>query len=285
VENAWCVDAGLDTPVTTPSARIFASAASGNGVTFTATAGVFSSSTVNQILRMSGGIATITGYINPQIVVGNWNLPCGTIPNDPSNTPIPQPAGSWSLSFQVTKIYGLLHLIGRQIVGLADGVPIGPFTVASDGSVTLPFQASIVRLGLAFTPQLMMLYPDVGQPTIQGRRRAVYAATARVAASSLCEFGLDQPNGSTTIWAGMTQAVSSNADPQPATYISPGGQTVTQLFDGDVRVVVSSRWNKRGQVALQQILPLPLNVVDVVPEFQPGDTEEIQIRLRQPQNK
>lgn len=46
-------------------------------------------------------------------------------------------------------VYGLQHLEGEDVYGLADARPVGPFTV-QNGSVTLPFEASNVVLGLGY---------------------------------------------------------------------------------------------------------------------------------------
>ncbi len=45
--------------------------------------------------------------------------------------------------------YGLQHLEGEEIYGLADARPVGPFTV-TNGSVQLPFPASNIILGLGY---------------------------------------------------------------------------------------------------------------------------------------
>jgi hypothetical protein len=45
----------------------------------------------------------------------------------------------------------------------------------------------------------------------------------------------------------------------------------TPLFTGDVRIPVQGGFNTRGQIALQQSNPLPLQVLDVVPEVLGGD--------------
>ena len=49
----------------------------------------------------------------------------------------------------VQTVYGLQHLEGEEVYGLADARPIGPFTV-TNGSVTIPFEASNIVLGLGY---------------------------------------------------------------------------------------------------------------------------------------
>src|SRR5579884_1885525 len=173
-------------------------------------------------------------------------------------------------------VTGLTHLIGMSVVGLADGVPIGPLTVSASGSVTLPFPAANVKLGLQFTPQIQTLYLDAGQPTIQGRRKSIYAVTLRVTNSCKLQVGTNQPDGAAQsppviapTWSNMT-AVPDQGTP----FTTAGGGQGVNLFTGDLRAVVGSDWQKSGQVAVQQLNPLPLEVVDIISEFLPGDLPE-----------
>lgn len=293
-EDPWCVDCGVATTPTTPPWTLFASAASGNGVTFTASNDSFGVSSVGQTLRMGGGIAVVTAYTNPQNVVGNWLLPCRElIPEGGFPTPLPQPAGAWSISPNVTTVTGLLHLAGAQVVGLADGVPIGPLTVSATGTVTLPFAASDIKLGLGFTAQVQSVYLDTGaQPTVQGRRKAITAVTVRCEASSPMQAGANQIDASAqsppplfATWSGLASLPSSPTQ-LPATYQSPGGQTVQPPFTGDLRIPIPSDWKRPGQVAVQQLGPQPLNLLALIPEGLEGDTpEQTYTPRQQPQRR
>ena len=296
VEDVWCVDAGAQTgPRAIPNATLYASSASGT-VTFTATAVAFTAGQAGLILRMGGGIAVLTsaGAAGGTQASGDWIYPCQQLlPNDPNGSVIPQPRGSWNLWANVTQVGGLTNLIGRQVVGVADGVPIGPLVVQPYGIVDLPFPASNVRLGLGFTAQAQSVYLDTGQPTIQGRRKAIYAVTVRCEASGLSEVGANEEDVSATApqalfanWTNLAQGKVENISPTPqAAYTSPGGATVQPLFTGDQRVVIPSDWKKPGQVAVQQTLPLPLNLLALVPELLPGDTLEIEVAPRQRQQR
>jgi hypothetical protein len=300
VEDSWCVDSGLSTLTQTsfPNAGLTASAATGAGVTFTATASVFASGNIGQVLRMGGGIATITAYVSGTQVTGTWTRPLvNTVPGDPNNMPLPAAALTWSVLGQVSTVAGLAHLSGKQVVGLADGIPIGPLTVDASGAVTLPFNASLVTIGLAFLPQFQSLYLETGQPTTQGKRKTIDSATVRVANSGYPYVLTNQPDGSATdppqiapTWFAGSKAVPSPAgtDPQrPQPYLTAAGQTVTPLATGDVYVNVASSWRKTAQVALQQPMPLPLNVTAIVPNYLEGDTPDIGFspRQRQPQGQ
>jgi hypothetical protein len=50
---------------------------------------------------------------------------------------------------------------------------------------------------------------------------------------------------------------------------------VTTLWTGDIRIPVLPDWAKPGQIAFQQNNPLPMKIVDVVPEFMEGDIPEV----------
>jgi len=192
---------------------------------------------------------------------------------------------AWTATQPVTKIWGFDHLIGMTVVGLLDGIVMAPQTVASDGSVTLPFPASNVKIGLPFTPQLQTPKLDAGSPTVQGRRKAVSALTARVNRSGPVQLGTNQIDGSTTspqslapAWINMTETPlqpQQGTQPQASlTYLSPSGQPVTLLQTGDIRTTVNDSWAKPGQLAIQQTLPLPLEVLSVMPELLEGDITE-----------
>ena len=88
VEDSFCVDAGLAYPLTYPSATLQPSAASGISVLFTASSSVFTSGSVGSVIRVGGGIATVTQYIGPtQVICSITQTITSTIPNDPNNLP------------------------------------------------------------------------------------------------------------------------------------------------------------------------------------------------------
>lgn len=280
-EDPWCVDCALCYCPATGAGTLSASAASGSGVTFTATSSNFTAGSVGQVIRMGGGIAVITAYTSAEIVTGEWVLPCQeTVPNDPNNAVSPQT--EWSIGTPTTSLTGFVNLAGKSLVGLADGVPIGPLVPDSLGNVTLPFAASNIFLGLGYTAQLQSVYLDAGEPTIQGRRKNIYAVTVRMTASSKIQVGANQvdaaaltPRPFFSAWTLPAAVISPDA---PATYTSPGGQAVQLPWTGDTRVVIPAEWKKPGQVAVQQTAPLPFNVLALIPEIQPGDMPESQVQ-------
>ena len=130
-----------------------------------------------------------------------------------------------------------------------------------------------------------------GEGVVQGARKVIPAATARVAASGPFQMGTNQPDApaqnppvQAATWSNMssTNPLRPTGNQKPAQqYTSPGGQTVTPLWTGDVRQIGSgAEWTNKGQVAIQQVLPLPLQVTAIMPEFLEGDTPDIQVRQK-----
>jgi hypothetical protein len=279
-EDPWCVDCGLAYPMPQPAAVLSISYAGPMApATFNASVGVFSDANVGQVIRAAGGIATITGYTNPAQVTGTWALPpTSFVPNDPNGNILPQAAGSWTMTLPTTIVSGLIHLAGLTVTGLADGVPIPPQVVSAGGTITLAAPASNIKVGLGFTAQVQTPYLATGtQPTIQGRRKTITAVTARVEASSMLEFGTNQPDGAAQVppvlappWSYMFAAPDSGTP-----YTSPGGAQVVPPWTGDIRIPVQPAWVKPGQVAIQQVNPLPMNINAIIPEVLEGDMPEM----------
>lgn len=245
-----------------------------------------------------GGISFALGISENGLVPVGWgdlggaNHPIYWQPVGPPAPPSPYVPGpgavrfllctqDWTISQPTNIVYGLEHLAGLTVTGLLDGVPLDPTVVNTDGSVNLPFAASFITIGLAFTPQVQSPYLDVGQPTTQGRRKDITAVTVRVNSSAAPQIGSNQPDGGAQIptqvappWTGMLPGVTANPGLQPGTYVGPSGQMTTKLFSGDFRANILPDWNEKGQVAVQQTLPLPLSLTALVPEVLDGDAPE-----------
>jgi hypothetical protein len=287
VEDAYAVDSAVSNPMVSPNAQLFAVNGSGNSVTFNAVISEFgtlpfSAGSVGQIIRMSGGIAQVTGHVSSSQVTGTWVLK-GT--NSAMGAPYAT-SGEWTITPVITTIRAQ-HLAGMTLAGLADGVPISGLVAAADGTVTLPFPASDVKVGLPFTVQIQTPYLNGTEPTVQGRRKVIPAATFRVSSSGTgFQTGTNQPDGAAqnppSIDPGWSNLATANTlkptgGQSPAvTYTSPGGQPVIQLWTGDLRVIgAGAAWDSKGQVAVQQTLPLALEVTAVIVEVLPGDLPEV----------
>ena len=257
-----------------------------NSATFTASAAIFTSGSTGSYIRMGGGVAVITSYISTTQVIADIQQPIVTIV--PNSSPImvtPATAGNWTLTAPTSVIYGLDHLAGMTVTGLSDGQVVPPLTVSATGSVNLgEYTGSAITLGLSFTAQLQSVYVDVGQPTVQGQRKKVAAVTARVEASSGMMVGSDQVDGSTL---SPTQIAPTwrNLDTVPEGGTPVYGAAYPPLYTGDIRIPVSGGFQRPGQVAIQQTLPLPMNVLAFIPEIDAGDLPQPPGPVARPQQQ
>lgn len=250
-----------------------------NSATFTASASVFALGDVGKVIRMGGGVATITGYTSGTEVTANITSPITDVrPNTDPKIPTPQVEGNWTMTEPVSTISGLTYLAGATVTGLADGAIIPATVVPANGVITLDAPASSVVIGLGFTAQLQSVYLNAGgDSTIQGQRKKVAAVTARVEATAGFQTGANQMDGATEspiqvapVWYSMTE--------EPGKGQPPYGSTVVPLWTGDVRVMLPGGYDTRGQVAFQQEHPHPLNLLSFAVEFLPGDEPEVRAK-------
>jgi len=242
-----------------------------NSATFTASAGVFSSGNVGDVIRVGGGIAEITAYTSPTVVTANIIRPITSVRPNSGGQVNPQAEGSWTLTTPVSSIGGLKYLAGATVTGVADGVVIPPTVVPASGIIDLPQPSTNVVVGLGFGAQLQSVYLDGESfPTIQGQRKKISAITARVTASADFEIGANEPDGAAQSpiqiapeWVGMVPAQTSGRPPY--------GSDVKPLWTGDIRIPVSGGFDVRGQAAVQQMEPFPLSILAFIPEAWQGD--------------
>jgi hypothetical protein len=151
-------------------------------------------------------------------------------------------------------ITGLQHLEGETVVVLADGGVVNDLVV-TDGTITLPSEASLVHVGLAMPNprgQTLPLAAEV-QAAGQGTKKNVNKVF----------FRLKDSGG---IYAGRTFSdmtalkVRSTED-----YDSPPG-----LQNGMVELLITPGWSDDGQVCFEQRDPLPLTVSAMVLEVATG---------------
>jgi Ubiquitin-activating enzyme E1 FCCH domain len=167
-----------------------------------------------------------------------------------------------------TTFSGAQHLAGAVVTGLADGVVInftmpvsGTFVFGGGGTAGLTGipNASQVIVGLAFTPQITTLPLDLGEPTVQGKRKKISGLSMKVQNA----LGLS---------AGRNV---SSAVPLADTIIGNVGTMsntpVTGLVTGDVRLIVDPQWDVYGQYSIVQNNPYPASILGVIPEIEVGD--------------
>lgn len=288
VEYAWCLDASVGYPLFAPNAKLFFddnANVMGATSTMMADSPVFASYMVGNVIRAYAGIATITSVPDGSTAICTINAPfAGTVQEEAGQAPLPAASGQWSQGVPVTKVYGLAHLEGLEVVALADGAVITGLTV-HNASVTLPQPATAIVIGLPFVAQLqsLPLEPAGGGGTMQGKRKNIPAVTVRVEQSRGFDVGTNQfdfatfPAGTTQQWG---SGIKYNGDQmlQMITVKDRNAQAnagnAVPLYTGDLRVNVPGNWVKPAQVAVQQTLPLPLGVLAFIPEVVAGDNDD-----------
>ncbi len=275
MEDAWCIDAGLQTaPFLAGQANLNPSSAAANGVTATAS-GVFgpgivinfstslgwAGGNIGQVIRLGNGIGTITAVgSGSQVTCTFTQAITQVIPYVTPAIPIPQTT-NWSAWKPITVVGGMPHLIGQSVVGLADGVVVGPLIVDATGSVTLANPASKITLGLAYSPQLQTLRLDLGEPTVQGKRKSVIDLTVRVKDT----LGLS---------AGKTlSTLTAMKDFQLGQLNVADNKPVTNLYTGDGIVTLDPQWDTFGNYYIVQPNPLPCTILGLIPGVVVGDTK------------
>lgn len=154
-----------------------------------------------------------------------------------------------------TVISGLDHLEGMSVMTLADGIPQGPFTVAS-GQITLDTAASIVHVGLSYTFDFETLnFESQAQDgTQQGRRQRVAQATMRFK---------DTVGG----YIGSDSSHLHKIIQQPGPVLS----SPPTLYSGDYRIPITSSWADNGRVFYRQVDPLPVTILAIMPVVETSD--------------
>jgi hypothetical protein len=170
-----------------------------------------------------------------------------------------------------TTFSGAQHLAGSAVTGVADGAVInftmpvsGTFVFGPGGTPGLTgiASASIVTVGLAFLPQLQPLPLDLGEPTIQSKRKKIASVTVRIKQA----LGLQIGRLAATA-VNMKDMVIGNVGTMTNT-------TVTGLVTGDARTVIDPLWDVYGQYLIQQPLPYPATILAVIPEVVGGDKDK-----------
>lgn len=271
-EDAWSVDCALQTtpgnsgPGTNTLATFIGQNTIGAVVTINFTGGSsptapgFNAGNIGEPIRASGGIFTV-------LTTPAGNQVTATVTKTATNfnpyTNTPNPDSQWTVWNPTSNVSGLTQLIGQTVVGVADGVVVGPFVVSATGSVALGLTATKITLGLAFLPQLQTLPLDLGEPTVQGKRKKITGITLRVADT----LGLSIGKTFGTL-VPMKDFTLGNV---PTT--STGPAKVTGLVSGDGRTIIDQEWDEAGNYCIQQNLPYPATILGAMPEVAMGDTK------------
>lgn len=168
-----------------------------------------------------------------------------------------------------TTFTGANHLSGQPCTGVADGVVInftmpvgGTFVFGPGGTAGLTgiASASVVTVGLPIpTPTIQTLALDLGEPTVQGKRKKVAAVTARVASA----LGLSAGKTLATVQP-MKDLIIGNIG-------TMSNAPITGLQTTDARMIMDPDWDVFGQYFITQPNPYPATVLGLIPEIEVGD--------------
>lgn len=253
VEDAWCVDAGLKTSpsFTSSSVQLFPLDADFSGLTtISSDPGTFVVGHVGFTLRVAGGIFTVTNYLAPTVIEATClRVPTGVI----DGAPMIFASDEWSLDPSVSILYGLSHLDGWEVAILGDG-NVFPNQTVVDGTITLSQPCSKIIVGVPFVPDLQTLDLDVGEPTIQGKRKNIAALTLRLDKSRGLSVG--------PTFDDLVEIKERSTQPM--------GQPIP-LISGDERLTMRQYFNEEGRICIRQSYPLPATVLGIIPEIVLGD--------------
>jgi hypothetical protein len=266
-EDAWCVDCGLRSqPIVSFTGNLFVvgdPGTVGNPVILVDNVDnpfFFSWAADNWIVRAGGGIYKMTSFTASNEVTA-------IVVQSPPNADLVtadeiEITNNWTIWQPNNLFTGMTQLAGTTVTGLGDGVVIPPTVVNADGSVNLPAFYTKVILGLPFTPQLQTLPLDLGEPTIQSKRKKLPALTLRVADTLGLQAG--------TSFANVVTMKDFQLGSIPT--VSNGPAMVSGLYSGDGRTILDQVWQEPGQLCIQQNLPYPATILAVIPEVAVGDT-------------
>jgi len=264
-EDSWCVDCALQTaPARTQTTRLSFTAAATIGTSGTLididNAGVFTGGMVGSVVRAGGGIYTITAFTDASHVTATLTR----VPNNVNSyTGLALPASGYTIWTPVSSVSGLTQIANLSVTGVADGKVITG-TVSGGGTLALGGTYTKVTIGLAYTPQIQTLALDLGEPTVQSKRKKLPAVTFRVADTLGLQVGTSFSN-LTTVKDFQLGAIPTQSN---------GPVTVTDLFSGDGRQILDQLWQEIGQLSIQQNLPYPATILGVMPEVVVGDSQK-----------
>lgn len=232
------------------------SAATGDGITFTAGGSVFTSGMVGrQIWRKSvtgaeTGRAEIVGYTSGTVVT------CDIIEDFDSTTAIP--AGEWYLTTDA--VSGLEHLEGETVTVVVDGGS-HPDATVTNGAITLDGQASVVHVGLGYNGYLETNDLEGGgvNGVAQTKKKDVTAIGFRFLDTLYAKYGTDYYNLNQIEM--RTAAMRMDRPPE--------------IFTGDVKVQClnggldprEGGWTRSKKAIVAQDLPFPCCVQLIIPYF------------------
>ena len=250
-EDAWCVDCGLEYPLSYPAGTIIVY----NGDYATITGGSFLG-TEDCVLRAANGRWRVTSATAGRAELLRVIGPTEWVPETENAYTFPITTGNWSLTKPVSSVGGLQHLEGETVAILADGSVI-PNQVVTDGMVTLEEPASRIIIGLSYTCRARTLPLIVPGENIEARRKRIVAVSMRL-------------NNSRALKVGDSY---DSVYEFPARSDEPWGNPIRPLT-GIAQTPIGSTWDEESYTYFLLDDPLPATLLSLVQTMELGDDPE-----------
>ena len=158
----------------------------------------------------------------------------------------------WAIARKTFRL--VLHLSGREVIALADGNVVGPYTIYEEGLLVLDNAASRVVVGLPYESVMQTLPLNViGGETTQARQKIVNKVNVICEDTRGIEAGPD------------TDHLTEFRAPQRDRYSSP-----LSLKTGIWDTAIRTDWKQQAQVVIRQGNPLPATILAIIPEVTLG---------------
>jgi hypothetical protein len=152
---------------------------------------------------------------------------------------------------------GAEHLAGETVSILADGAAHAQKTVSATGTLTLDVAASVVHIGMPYTPILKPMRPDGGVRggTGQAQTKKINNMHVRFYRSipEICEVGPDDGKA--------LDALTHRTSEMPT-------EAEVPLFDGDVPIEYRGGWETDARFLLKVTKPMPVTVTAIITELE-----------------
>lgn len=163
----------------------------------------------------------------------------------------------------VNVVYGMQHLEGQEVYGLADAKPVGPFTVAG-GSVTLPFAASNIVLGLGYDSEgeTSRLENGAEDGTAMGKVKRINSLVLNVWRSFGGQIGVPNEQAGGFVYEDIEYPGRFDEFEEP------------ELHTGNIGPIVPSEgYDMEGTVVFRRPKhsPLPFNILSIMPQLNTQD--------------
>lgn len=164
--------------------------------------------------------------------------------------------GCGEIGVAVPVIPNLTYLNGMTVSILANGIVLDQ-QVVTNGQIILPAYYSKVIVGLPYTCQLEPVNVEAGLPdgTLQGRQVNITKTVLKVWKTAGGKCGPDFYH------------LQDIKDLQRSVIVNLTGNP---LFTGDVKIIRGGGYQSSGSICIQQDDPLPMTIIAMVFELQPG---------------